>query len=275
MEQQYILTLEELGFSLAFCGYDEMAAGMLKENLGEISEESWEMVFQTASRSLYSKGILLNLYEEDANQSFIFGFKDLVDDLANSNYMIRCYNETEYGQFVLIIHQGKNGFVYHLIINQIIHVLNYVKDENLVEAITAFFHPVFSHDETEIAVSCSEEDFECLKGILQTDSELESLIDKNPSLAKILPELELIIDDSKRQGGNLVNISLIHTDEKVLPILEEVYLLLIAPERTWTIFNSNSDKNQEPKLMIQTLNEVKWRQMINDFISSMKGRVNL
>lgn len=85
MEQQYIITLEELSFSLAYCGYDGMAADMLRENLGDISEESWEMVLQTAARSLYSKGILLNLNEDSIDDSFVDGFKDLLDDMASSH----------------------------------------------------------------------------------------------------------------------------------------------------------------------------------------------
>jgi hypothetical protein len=272
VEQQYILTLEELSFSLAYCGYEDMAAGMLKENLGEISEESWELVFQTAARSLLSKGILLNLNEEDTAHSFVDGFKDLLDDMANSTYMLRGYNETENGQFVLTVHQGKHGLVYHLVSNQIIHVLNYIKRDELFKEMTEFFRPMLS-DERNLSLSCTEEDFHLLNNNLQNNGDLHSFIRSDHPLGEHQHILESYVNDYRRQEGNLVNVSLIKTEENQLPAFVEVYLLLISDERTWVIRNTNPDKSQEPQLTIQTINAANWQELLNDLISSVRGGI--
>ena len=273
MEQQYILTLEELSFSLAYCGYDGMAAGMLRENLGDISEESWEMVLQTAARSLHSKGILLNLNEDDLDHSFVEGFKDLLDDMASSAYMIRCYNENENGQFVLTVHQGKNGLVYNLVSNQIIHILNYINSERLKEELTAFFQPNFNLSANHLSFSCNEEDFHLLNESLENDEDFNSIIHSGRLLGENSLGLETYVQDYKQQQGNYLNISLIKTEENELPAFKEVYLLLVGHERTWSIHNPNLDKNQDPELMIQAISKSDWQGMLNRLITSMRGEL--
>ncbi|WLR55423.1 hypothetical protein LC048_24725 [Mesobacillus subterraneus] len=95
--QEFILSSEELSFALAFCQYDGLASSILKESVGDVTEEGIELIFQTASRSLFTKGILLNLDEGKPNKAFDEGFSEILQDMATSNNMFRAYNENENG----------------------------------------------------------------------------------------------------------------------------------------------------------------------------------
>lgn len=266
MDKQYILSIEELCFSLAYCGYEEMAAGMLKGNLGDISEESMELVFQTSARSLHTKGILLQLNQDDIENSFVDDFKGILDDLASSHYFLRCFNETEYGQFVLTVHKGRKGYVYHLVSNEIVHVLNYLERDLLANEIIGFFNPPFKN-KNEITFTLSEAQFQKLM------EELQSKNDHRQLLAEI-ENNQLIVDkfiqDYHENNGNIVNMSIIHTEENTLPAFSEVYLLLITNERVWMMHNSNIDKEQEPIITIKTIDEQEWKVIINRLIDSVK-----
>ncbi len=266
MEKQYILSMEELCFSLAYRGYDEMAAGMLKGNLGDISEESMELVFQTAARSLHTKGILMHLNEEDLENSFVDGFKEILDDLANSLYFLRCFNETEYGQFVLTIHKGKKGFVYHLVSNEIVHVLNYIERDLLVNEIIGFFKPAFNN-RNEMQFTLSESQFQKLMEEIQSTNDHRQLLDETVNEKLIL---EYFIHDYHKNNGKIVNMSLIGTEENSLPAFSDVYLLLITDERVWMMHNSNKDNEQEPIITIKSINEQEWGEIVNSLIDSVK-----
>lgn len=262
VDQQFILSTEELSFSLSYCGYDGMAAGMLKEAIGEVSEEGLELVFQTAARSLFTKGILLNLDEENSESSFIEGFRELLDDMANSETLLRCFNENEHGQFILTAHQGRNGYVYHLVSNEIVHVLNYISKDELKSEMMTFFGPPFLQPGTEShSFTCTEEQFQILIEGLQGNhvSAIHGLNQSDPSLLEF-------ITDYQSTGGNLVNMAVLKTEEESLPAFLEVYIMLMSKERTWAIRNINPEKDQEPLLIIQTLPEPDWDTLVTRLI---------
>lgn len=62
-------------------------------------------------------------------------------------------------------------------------------------------------------------------------------------------------------------------EESTLPAYIEVYLLLISDERTWIVHNTNLDKSQSAKLLIQTINESNWKSLIANLISSIRGKL--
>lgn len=255
MTEQFILTNEELSFSLALCGYDEIASGMMHENLGEVSEESWELVLQTAARSLYSKGILLELDDQDVNHSFIGGFREIIDDLAESKHIIRCYTETNNGPFILTLHRGKNGLVFHLIINEFVHVLKYINSEKLLTEITDFYNPKFVKDSPNLSFSLSESEFESFVEHLQNNRDITEFINLNPTLKRNLFSAKAYAIDFKKKEGNLANLALIETEDSKVPTLLEIFLLLPVEDRTWVIYSSNPDENNESKLFIEILQE--------------------
>lgn len=269
MEQQYILSIEELCFSLTYCGYDGIAIGMLKGNLGEISEEAMEFVLQTAARSLHTKGILRHLNEDELESSFVDGFKEILDDLATSKYFLRCYNETEYGEFVLTAHKGRNGFVYHLVSNEIVHILNYIDKDRFIQEITGFFNPVFQQNNINKFL-LSESQFQQLMEELQRKDDSSHVLENMPWLKKDQSSVEKFIGNYLVNGGKIVNLSLIFTEEDALPTFSEVYLLLLTDEQVWTIRNINENKEQEPILTIETIQEQEWIGIIDSLISLVK-----
>lgn len=253
---------------MAYCGYDNLAAGMLKENLGVISEESMELVLQTAARSLHTKGILIHLKEEEAESAFVEGFKDLLDDMANSSYFLRCYNETEYGQFVLTSHSGRNGFVYHLVSNEIVHILRYSNMDNLLDEITGFFNPVFHKDPVDLEFVLPENRFQQFIASLQNIDQKDHFL--VPAWAVGEHEIGTFIEDYFENNGNIVNMSLFFTKENELPAFSEVFLILVSDERVWVMKNINKDKGQEPIIKIQAVSEFEWKQMISDLLAPLK-----
>jgi hypothetical protein len=253
--REYVLSSEELSFALAVCQHDELASSILKESVGDVTEEGIELIFQTASRSLFTKGILLNLDEEHPNKSFIEGFNELLHDLACSNYMFRAYNENENGQFVLTAHTSRNGFIFHIVSNQIVHVLCEMESDDLIEEITAFFQPQFNSWD-KLQFSMEEENFQSFIHSLQSRKSIE-----------LGSAAEHFASDFYENGGNIVNFSLLRTEDAGLPYFLEVVLMLAGNERTWTITEVNLDGKKN--IIIKTLHKIEWDELLGKIISKM------
>jgi hypothetical protein len=71
-------------------------------------------------------------------------------------------------------------------------------------------------------------------------------------------------------SGKIVNLSLIFTEEDALPAFSEVYLLLLTDEQVWTIRNINENKEQEPILTIETIQEQEWIGIVDSLIALVK-----
>jgi hypothetical protein len=253
--REYVLSSEELSFALAFCRHDGLASSVLKESTGEVAEEGIELILQTASRSLFSKGILLNLVEERPDKAFTEGFKDLLDDLASSNNMFRAYNENENGQFVLTSHSSRNGFILHIVSNQIVHVLCEMELKDMIEEITAFFQPRFNSWDS-LKFSMEEDNFQ---------SFIQSLQSKKP--IELGSAAEQFASDFYENEGNIVNFSLIRTENDGLPNFLEVVLLLTGKKHTWTITEEHGDGRK--KIIIKTLHKNEWDELFKKVLSSM------
>ncbi|MDQ0243738.1 hypothetical protein J2S09_001283 [Bacillus fengqiuensis] len=269
MDNQYILSLEELGFALAYCGYDDMAIGLLKEDLGDLSEEGWHLVFQTASRSLYTKGILLDLNEERINDSFVPGFKELLDAMATSERMIRGYNESEERPFILTIHKGNGKVVYHVVANDILHVLSIVNEEALIQEITDFYQPSFVSKENKMTSGISEELFNELMEYLQVGKDPLELINKPAKSDLNSLVIETFIQDYRSPNSRFVNLSVIETPKDEYPLFNNICFLLLSENQTWIVQNINPDKEQEASLIIEALTEEGWLSTINAYIASL------
>lgn len=253
--REYVLSSEELSFALAFCQHDGLASSILKESAGEVSEEGIELILQTASRSLFSKGILLNFEEEQPDKAFTEGFNELLDDLASSNYMFRAYNENENGQFVLTSHNSRNGFIFHIVSNQIVHVLCEMELDDMIEEITAFFEPHFNSWDT-LQFSMEEENFQSFITSLQSRKPLE-----------LGSAAEQFASDFYENGGNIVNLSLLRTEDDGLPNFLDVVLLLTGKARTWTI--TEEHVGGKKKIIIKTLHKIEWDELLKKVLSSM------
>lgn len=253
--QEFILSSEELSFALAFCQYDGLASSILKESVGDITEEGIELIFQTASRSLFTKGILLNLHEEHPNKAFIEGFSELLQDLANSNNMLRAYNENENGQFVLTAHSSRNGFIFHLVSNQIVHVLSELNQEELIGEITAFFQPQFKNWDS-MQFSVKEKDFEEFMQSVK--------LQKSINLGE---KADQFVNDFHENKGNIVNFSLIRTEDEGLPHFLEVVMLLVGKDRIWTI--KEETVGSEKNIIIKTLHTIEWQQLLESILSQL------
>jgi hypothetical protein len=75
------------------------------------------------------------------------------------------------------------------------------------------------------------------------------------------------------QEGRLLNLSLIKTQDEGLPEFEDAYLLLNGMESTWAIHNSNPDKDEDPKLVVQELTKNEWNQILKKYITSCEGNL--
>lgn len=251
--QEFILSSEELSFALALCQHDALASSILKESVGDVNEEGIELIFQTASRSLFTKGILLKLEEGHPDNAFTEGFSELLHDLATSNNMFRSYNENENGQFVLTAHSSRNGFIFHLVSNQVVHVLCELELDELVEEVTAFFQPQFNNWDS-MQFSVKEKHFEELIRSIQLKEKI------NTGLAA-----DQFAKDFHEKHGNIVNFSLIRTEDEELPHFLEVVMLLAGKERIWAI--KEEELEGEKNIIIKTLHKVEWQQLLESTLS--------
>ncbi|WP_079506504.1 hypothetical protein [Mesobacillus jeotgali] len=253
--QEFILSSEELSFALALCQFDGIASSILKESVGDVTEEGIELIFQTASRSLFTKGILLSLDEENPNKAFINGFSELLEGLATSNNMFRAYNENENGKFVLTAHRSRNGLIFHIVSNQIIHVLSEVSQEELIEEITAFFQPQFKTWDS-IQFSVNEKDFEEFMQSVKLKTLI--IVDSNANQ---------FLNDFHENKGNLVNFSLIRTEDDGITHFLEVVMLLSGKDRIWAL--KEEADGSEININIKTLDKMKWQQLLESVLSQL------
>ncbi|WLR55505.1 hypothetical protein LC048_00305 [Mesobacillus subterraneus] len=180
--------------------------------------------------------------------AFTEGFSELLHDLATSNNMFQAYNENENGQFVLTTPSSRNGFIFHLVSNQVVRVLCVLELDELREEVTAFFQPQFNNwDSMQFTVK--EKHFEEFIRSIQLKEKINFWL-----------AADQFANDFHEENGNIVNSSLFRTEDEGLPHFLKVVMLLVGKERIWAI--KEEEREREKNITIRTLHKVEWQKLL-------------
>jgi hypothetical protein len=267
------LSTEELALSLVLCGYDEVAAGVLKSGLGEKSESDLQIVFETASHSLLSKELLLGINEENLAESLHPVFKQMMDLFVQSTKMIRCNKEANGAEEVLMLHRlPGDESLKHEVKHDVVHEFSILKENEIQPAITSFLK-VLAWGETETAhIPLTEELFNRLVEKTKTEDELASLCESF-YIHQHQEMLKIFLSDFNDYGRRFANISESLISLKEYSQIQEAHLILPIHKRLWVVYNENEDVNEQPSLVLKRMNQDQWIDHIEHLLQ--KGKLSL
>ncbi|YCA44088.1 hypothetical protein M1E11_02455 [Bacillus sp. JZ8] len=275
MKQQPKISLstEELALSLVLCGYDEVAAGVLKSGLGEKSESDLQVVFETASHSLLSKELLLGINEENLAESLHPIFKQMMDLYVQSTKMIRCNKEANGAEEVLMLHRlPGDESLKHEVKHDVVHEFSILKESEIQPAITSFLK-VLAWGEIETAhISLTEELFNRLVEETKTEDELAFLCESF-HIHQHQEMLKIFLSDFNDYGRRFANISESFISLKEYSQIQEAHLILPIHKRLWVVYNENEDVNEPPSLVLKRMNQDQWIDHLEHLIQ--KGKLSL
>ncbi|MED4071646.1 hypothetical protein [Priestia endophytica] len=252
------LSTEELALSLVLCGYDEVAAGVLKSGLGEKSESDLQIVFETASHSLLSKELLLGINKENLAESLHPVFKQMMDLFVQSTKMIRCNKETNGTEEVLMLHRlPGNESLKHEVKHDVVHEFSILKENEIQPAMTSFLK-VLAWGEIETAhIPLTEELFNRLVEETKTEDELASLCESF-HIHQHQEMLKIFLSDFNDYGRRFANISESLISLKEYSQIQEAHLILPIHKRLWVVYNENENVNEQPSLVLKRMNQDQW-----------------
>ncbi|MGG1219504.1 hypothetical protein ABE236_18865 [Priestia endophytica] len=267
------LSTEELALSLVLCGYDEVAAGVLKSGLGEKSESDLQIVFETASHSLLSKELLLGINEENLAESLHPVFKQMMDLFVQSTKMIRCNKEANGAEEVLMLHRlPGDESLKHEVKHDVVHEFSILKENEIQPAITSFLK-VLAWSEIETAhIPLTEELFNRLVEETKTEDELASLCESF-HIHQHQEMLKIFLSDFNDYGRRFANISESLISLKDYSQIQEAHLILSIHKRLWVIYNENEDVNEQPSLVLKRMNQDQWIDHVEHLLQ--KGKLSL
>lgn len=267
------LSTEELALSLVLCGYDEVAAGVLKSGLEEKSESDLQIVFETASHSLLSKELLLGINEENLAKSLHPVFKQMMDLFVQSTKMIRCNKEANGAEEVLMLHclPGDESLK-HEVKHDVVHEFSILKENEIQPAITSFLK-VLAWGEIETAhIPLTEELFNRLVEETKTEDELASLCESF-HIHQHQEMLKIFLSDFNHYGRRFANISESLISLKDYSQIQEAHLILPIHKRLWVVYNENEDVNEQPSLVLKRMNQDQWIDHVEHLLQ--KGKLSL
>ncbi|RAS78486.1 hypothetical protein [Priestia endophytica] len=267
------LSTEELALSLVLCGYDEVAAGVLKSGLGEKSESDLQIVFETASHSLLSKELLLGINEENLAESLHPVFKQMMDLFVQSTKMIRCNKEANGAEEVLMLHRlPGDESLKHEVKHDVVHEFSILKENEIQPAITSFLK-VLAWSEIETAhIPLTEELFNRLVEETKTEDELASLCESF-HIHQHQEMLKIFLSDFNDYGRRFANISESLISLKDYSQIQEAHLILPIHKRLWVVYNENEDVNEQPSLVLKRMNQDQWIDHVEHLLQ--KGKLSL
>ncbi|MFP7486645.1 hypothetical protein SFC65_20995 [Priestia filamentosa] len=275
MSQQLKISLstEELALSLVLCGYDEVAAGVLKSGLGEKSENDLQVVFETASHSLLSKELLLGINEENLAESLHPIFKQMMDLFVQSTKMIRCNKEANGAEEVLMLHRlPGDESLKHEVKHDVVHEFSILKESEIQPAITSFLK-VLAWGEIETAhIPLTEELFNRLVEETKTEDELAFLCESF-HIHHHQEMLKIFLSDFNDYGRRFANISESLISLKEYSQIQEAHLILPIHKRLWVVYNENEDINEPPSLVLKRMNQDQWIDHLEHLLQ--KGKLSL
>ncbi|RPK07880.1 hypothetical protein [Priestia endophytica] len=267
------LSTEELALSLILCGYDEVAAGVLKSGLGEKSESDLQIVFETASHSLLSKELLLGINEENLAESLHPVFKQMMDLFVQSTKMIRCNKEANGTEEVLMLHRlPGNESLKHEVKHDVVHEFSILKENEIQPAMTSFLK-VLAWGEIETAhIPLTEELFNRLVEETKTEDELASLCESF-HIHQHQEMLKIFLSDFNNYGRRFANISESLISLKEYSQIQEAHLILPIHKRLWVVYNENEDVNEQPSLVLKRMNQDQWIDHVEHLLQ--KGKLSV
>lgn len=267
------LSTEELALSLVLCGYDEVAAGVLKSGLGGKSESDLQVVFETASHSLLSKELLLGINEENLAESLHPVFKQMMDHFVQSTKMIRCNKEANGAEEVLMLHRlPGDESLKHEVKHDVVHEFSILKENEIQPAITSFLK-VLAWGEIETAhIPLTEELFNRLVEETKTEDELASLCESF-HIHQHQEMLKIFLSDFNDYGRRFANISESLISLKEYSQIQEAHLILPIHKRLWVVYNENEDVNEQPSLVLKRMNQDQWIDHVEHLLQ--KGKLSL
>ncbi|OXS66232.1 hypothetical protein [Priestia filamentosa] len=267
------LSTEELALSLVLCGYDEVAAGVLKSGLGEKSENDLQVVFETASHSLLSKELLLSINEENLAESLHPIFKQMMDLFVQSTKMIRCNKEANGAEEVLMLHRlPGDESLKHEVKHDVVHEFSILKESEIQPAITSFLK-VLAWGEIETAhIPLTEELFNRLVEETKTEDELAFLCESF-HIHHHQEMLKIFLSDFNDYGRRFANISESLISLKEYSQIQEAHLILPIHKRLWVVYNENEDINEPPSLVLKRMNQDQWIDHLEHLLQ--KGKLSL
>ncbi|KAB2492445.1 hypothetical protein [Priestia endophytica] len=267
------LSTEELALSLVLCGYDEVAASVLKSGLGEKSESDLQIVFETASHSLLSKELLLGINEENLAESLHPVFKQMMDLFVQSTKMIRCNKEANGAEEVLMLHRlPGDESLKHEVKHDVVHEFSILKENEIQPAITSFLK-VLAWSEIETAhIPLTEELFNRLVEETKTEDELASLCESF-HIHQHQEMLKIFLSDFNDYGRRFANISESLISLKDYSQIQEAHLILPIHKRLWVVYNENEDVNEQPSLVLKRMNQDQWIDHVEHLLQ--KGKLSL
>ncbi|MFP7222870.1 hypothetical protein [Priestia filamentosa] len=275
MSQQLKISLstEELALSLVLCGYDEVAAGVLKSGLGEKSENDLQVVFETASHSLLSKELLLGINEENLAESLHPIFKQMMNLFVQSTKMIRCNKEANGAEEVLMLHRlPGDESLKHEVKHDVVHEFSILKESEIQPAITSFLK-VLAWGEIETAhIPLTEELFNRLVEETKTEDELAFLCESF-HIHHHQEMLKIFLSDFNDYGRRFANISESLISLKEYSQIQEAHLILPIHKRLWVVYNENEDVNEPPSLVLKRMNQDQWIDHLEHLLQ--KGKLSL
>lgn len=266
MSEMIVVSTEELGFSLALLGYDEISAGLLKVQLGELSEEAWELIFQTVSHGLLAKGLLLKLDENNKEECLLQEYGALIHALGSTQRMIRCVLDRAGNEHVLMIHSTKHGLLYQVVINHVLHMLRFVPINEVHKGIDEFFNPTFAEEAAASSTSISEEDFQSLADAFNRQASFESIMELAQTWDVHQECMQAFVIDSLKNQASFSNISYIVGSSEVESVVKQADLIMFSDDQTWLVHNQNTDMAEAPNLAISSIREQEWNQLLRTYI---------
>lgn len=269
MEKRFVLSLEELGFSLAICGYDEMAAGLLKTEYGELSEESWEMIFRTAYHGLLAKGLMLGLDEENRESCLQKEFKATLDHFVSTEKMVRCYAKLDEGDHILTIQKTRNSYLYHLSVNNVIHLIAPISKAEIAAGITDLYQPAFTEREHVLQADLTEDQLQLLSEAVRNGRGKQEIVDLVYRFNFQDKAINIFLHDTAEVNGSFANMSTVELNRDMHPTVTEIALFLFTRNRSWVVYNSKADKTEEPSIVLKTMDRDLWHDIALQYADSI------
>ncbi|MFC7392023.1 hypothetical protein [Scopulibacillus cellulosilyticus] len=263
MENKLVLSIEELGFCLMLCGYEEIAAGLIKPTLGEKKDKIWEAIFETASHGLLSKG-LWNVSRQKKgdiplNEEWISFFNTYV----HSKKMFRLTKNENDDLEILMFHQiSEYEWIAHRVIHHICHEFSIVNQSEIFNEINHFYGITQLDKNKTEKIHISKKDFKQMvllteKGNIEENT-FESIF-KHTKNKQLIQSFLYSLKSGKRRFPDNLSVSYIPSLQEYPTILDVVFILK-EEKQLWVISQFDQYEGEPIYLMLPTMED--WKKII-------------
>ncbi|WP_078392893.1 hypothetical protein [Shouchella patagoniensis] len=254
---------EELVCLLSMCGHHEMARGLGESLLGEKSPEGWDTVMEGAAHQLMLKGLWDTSKAAKDDIPLTDELIAFVHDYADSAYMVR-FVDRENGRS-LLFHQLSDAYwLYHQVINDVIHIFGRIETKDTQGEVDAFFG-FTSEGVVEQEFVLTPEQFDQL-------TEPEQVDQLRQDLAFLLNEEELLgfnefvfglsaHDWTLKNGSSFV---ITGTNEGMY--MNDIFFFLPTPNGIWIVVYELENDQQQVKISKKSKKE--WLELSQVFFQT-------